>query len=360
MSMRKRTALLLAFMLPILVLTVFSAQYINPVKGGSAQYELDGSIAPKIQIVNNQNQNITMHIGDLILSDNDALIIRDGQLDLKGNLKMSGNSTLILDNGVLYPDFEKGQYSYTLHDNAKIIMQRDSNIESLIFDFILYDNASIDISDSTLSQNIRLDSINATLQVANSYIRVATLYGNSLFINSTLSDINFYGNARIVDSHIEQFEVSSLYHSIYVDLVNSTYDRVNTDFIGQGVIRINWPLTILVESQGAPLQNADVQVYSQANNSLVAKLTTANDGKALFELPALEISESGQTNLGDYTIKVTQNERLAQESITLNSSTQKTISIDNSPFITFAVAIAIGLVLTVITVTLILKRKHKR
>jgi hypothetical protein len=237
---------------------------------------------------------------------------------------------------------------------------RDSNIESLIFDFILYDNASIDVSDSTLSQNIRLDSINATLQVANSYIRVATLYGNSSFVNSTLSDMNFYGNARIVDSHIEQFEVSSLYHPIYVDLVNSTYDRVNTDFIGQGVIRVNWPLTILVESQGEPLQDADVQIYSQANNSLVAQLTTANDGKALFELPALEISESGQTNLGDYTIKVTQNERLAQESITLTSSMQKTISMDNSQIIMYAVAIAIGLALTIITVTLILKRKHKR
>lgn len=309
-------------------------------------------------------QNITMHTGDLVLSNNEVLLIKDAQLNLKGNLIMNGNSILILDNGVLYPDFEKGQYSYKLHDNSKIIMQNNSKIESLIFDFMLYDSASIDISDSILSQNIRLDSINATLQAVNSYIRVASIYGYSLIINSTSSELNFYGNARIVNSQIEQFEVSSLYHPIYVDLVNSTYDRLYTDFIGQGVIRVYWYLRVLVESQGTPLQDADVQVYSQANGSLVAQDTTSSDGRVQFELLALEISEHGETYLGDYTIRVNQNQAQTQETVMLNSSMQKTISISTdsqrAQAVMYAVLVIVAALIIGALTILFLKRNRKR
>ncbi|MGE5556081.1 MAG: hypothetical protein ACM3UY_07465 [Methanocella sp.] len=305
-------------------------------------------------------QNITVHTGDLILTNNDVLLIKDAQLNLKGNLRMNGNSTLILDNGTLYPDFGKGQFSYTLHDNAKITMQKGSDIESLIFDFILYDNSSINILDSKLSQNIRLDSINATLQAVNSSIRVATIYGDSSFINSSLSDLNFYGNARIVNSHIEQFEVSSLYRPIHVDLVNSTYDRVNTDFIGQGVIRVYWYLTVLVESQGTPVQDAIVQIYAQANNSLVAEQNATSEGKAQFELPALEISEHGETQTSEYTIRVNQNQTQVQENVTLNASMEKTVSLSADLQIIIFAVIAVIVILVVVVFLIFLFRKKRK
>ncbi|MDI9577935.1 MAG: carboxypeptidase-like regulatory domain-containing protein [Thermoproteota archaeon] len=311
-------------------------------------------------------QNITMHTGDLVLGNNDVLLIKDAQLNLKGNLVMSGNSILILDNGVLYPDFEKGQYSYKLYENSKIVMQNNSKIESLIFDFILYDNAGINITESNLAKSIILERVNATLQAVNSHISTVDAYGGGgtsqiRITNSTAGQLRLSCNSRLVDSHIDSIVVTNNISPIYVDVINSTYDQLDTSNLGQGIVRTYWYLTVLVESQGTPVQDAVVQIYSQANNSLVAEQTTSSEGTAQFELPALEISEHGETQIGEYTIRVNQNQTQVQENVTLNASMEKTVSLSaDLQIIIFAVIAVIVILVVVVFLILLFRKKRKQ
>lgn len=275
-----------------------------------------------------EQQNITIHNGDMFLDNDDIIVIKDAQLDLNGSLLMTGNSTLILDNGILYPAFEKGEHSYILRDNAKIIMQRGSKIVSGIFDFIIYDNALVNMSDSYLEKSITIDLPNATLHAVKSEIRSVWLYAPSRLhiTNSTAGQLLCFGDACIVDSHIQSLVVAQNAYPIYVDLVNSTYDQLDTTNLGKGIVHIKWYLMISVESQGTSLQGVNVQVYYAVNNSLAAHQTTSSDGRVRFELPEWEITERGNTYLGNYTIKANKDETQIQENIILNSSKQIALS----------------------------------
>lgn len=285
-----------------------------------------------LNLASAEQQNTTIHTGDMFLDNDDVIVIKDAQLDLNGSLLMTGNSSLILDNGILYPAFEKGQHSYTLHDNAKIIMRRGSKIVSGIFDFIIYDNALVNISDSYLEKSITIDLPNAALNAVNSQIRSVWLYAPSRLqiSNSTAEQLLCFGDARIVDSHIQSLVVAQSTYPITVDLVNATYDQLDTTNLGKGIVHVKWYLTVSAESQGIPLQGVNVQVYYVANDSLVAQQTTSSDGRILFELTEWEITEHGDTYLGNYTIKASKDETQTQENIILDSSKQITISISTS------------------------------
>jgi hypothetical protein len=303
-----------------------------------------------------QQANVTAYIGDVVLSGNDVMAVKDAQLNLNGNLLMSGNSTLILDNGILYPAFEKGQHSFILHDNARIIMKRGSKIVSGIFDFIIYDNALVDVSDSNLEKSITIDLPNATLQVINSQIRSVWLYGSSRLqiINSTAGQLLCHGDARIVDSHIQSLAVAQNAYPIYVDLVNSTYDQLDTTNLGKGIVHVNWYLMISVESQGTPLQGANVQVYYVANDSLAAQQTTPSSGQVQFELPEWEITEVGSRYLGDYTVKTSYGAAQAEANVSLTASKDMTVELpkETEPFPTALVIAAIIIVIGAVAITL--------
>jgi hypothetical protein len=315
-----------------------------------------------------QQYNITSHVGDLILEGNDDMLIKDAQLDLNGSLLMSGNSTLVLDNGRLYPAFEKGQHSFIMHDNAKIIMRRGSEIVSGIFDFIIYDNALVDVSDSNLEKGITIDLPNATLHAVNSQIRVATVQTTSRIqiINSTAGQLLCHGDARVVDSHIESLVVAHNFYPIYVDLVNSTYDQLDTTKLGKGIANVKWYLMISVESQGTPLQGVNVQVYYAANDSLAAQQTTSSDGRVQFELSEWEITEVGNLYLGNYTVIADQGAAKTEANVTLNASKDVTVELPQEtalPPELLLTALFVALIASVVVVgvgLLIYFKKRKR
>jgi hypothetical protein len=93
------------------------------------------------------------------------------------------------------------------------------------------------------------------------------------------------------------------------------------------MIRVYWYLMVsVVDLNGIRLSDAEIQVYS-SDGSLVASQTTSKDGCVQFELLSLEISKHGETIHGDYTLKVVYSQNTIQENINLNSSMQKTITI---------------------------------
>ena len=313
-----------------------------------------------------EQQNITMHTGDIVLNNDDVMLVKDAQLDLNGSLLMSGNSTLILDNGILYPAFEKGQHSFILHDNARIIMRRGSEIVSGVFDFIIYDNALVDVSDSNLEKSITIDLPNATLQAVNSQIRSVWLYGSSRLqiTNSTAGQLLCFGDARIVDSHIQSLVVAQNAYPIYVDLVNSTYDELDTTKLGKGIVHVYWYLMISVESQGTPLQGVNVQVYYAANDSLAAQQTTTSEGIVQFELPEWEITEVENLYLGNYTVIAHHGAVKTEANVTLTSSQDMTVELSQgttSPQELLPALVIALIALVAVVVGLLLyfkKRKH--
>jgi 5-hydroxyisourate hydrolase-like protein (transthyretin family) len=313
-----------------------------------------------------QQANVTAHIGDVVLSGNDVMVVKDVQLDLNGSLLMSVNSTLILDNGILYPAFEKGQHSFILHDNARIIMRRGSKIVSGIFDFTIHDNALVNMSDSDLEKSITIDLPHATLHAVNSQIRAAEVYGTSRLqiVNSTAGQLLCHGDAHVVDSHIQSLVVAQNAYPIYVDLVNTTYDQLDTTNLGKGIVHVNWYLMISVESQGTPLQGVNVQVYYVANDSLAAQQTTPSDGRVQFELPEWEITEAGSRYLGDYTVKTSYGAAQAEANVTLTASKDMTVELpkETEPFPTALVIAAIIIAAGAVAITLgtIVHRRKKR
>jgi len=141
-------------------------------------------------------------------------------------------------NSELYPVFGRRQESYILRDNARIIMRRGPKIVSGIFDFTIHDNALVNMSNSYLEAFITIDLPHATLHTVNSQIRAAKVYGTSRLqiINSTAGQLLCHGDARAVDSHIESLVVAHNFYPIYIDLVNATYDELDTTNIGKGIV----------------------------------------------------------------------------------------------------------------------------
>jgi hypothetical protein len=247
-------------------------------------------------------------------------------------------------------------------------MRRGSKIVSGIFDFIIYDNALVDVSNSILEKSITIDLPNATLQAVNSQIRVATVYGVSRIqiTNSTAGQLSCHGDARLVDSHIQSLVVAQNAYPIYVDLVNSTYDELDTTNLGKGVVHVYWYLMVSVESQGTPLQGVNVQVYYAANDSLAAQQTTPNDGRVQFELPEWEITEVGNLYLGDYTVIAHHDTAETEANVTLTASKDVTVELpqETAPpperFPTTAIVIALILIAFISIGLLVYLKKHKR
>jgi hypothetical protein len=363
---KMRMSILAALVLIVSIGIAVSWSQTVTAKQGKSILNVYGEKNDLAMLASAEQQNITMHTGDIVLNNDDVMLVKDAQLDLDGSLLMSGNSTLILDNGILYPAFEKGYHFYTLHDNARIIMRRGSKIVSGIFDFTIHDNALVNMSDSYLEAFITIYLPNATLHAVNSQIRAAKVYGTSRLqiINSTAGQLLCHGDARLVDSHIDSLVVAHNFYPIYIDLVNATYDELDTTIIGKGIVHVKWYLMISVESQGTPLQGANVQVYYVANDSLAAQQTTPSDGRVQFELPEWEITEVGSRYLGDYTVKTSYGAAQAEANVTLTASKDMTVELpkETEPFPT-ALVIAATIIATgavAITLGIIVYRRKKR
>ncbi|MCL2642282.1 MAG: hypothetical protein FWD52_02025 [Candidatus Bathyarchaeota archaeon] len=272
------------------------------------------------------------------MSGNDVLHLKNEDVYWVGALDMSGNSVLILDNAAIYnSDRNRRQNCYSsLRDNAKIILQNNSTIDHFMWGLALYDDASIFITDSTLKLGLILGSNGTSAHIVNSNLVSASsdVGGDFLMVNSTVMSLTFQGSsARIVNSRIENgLTVSSSDYPVCVDLVNSTYgmpinEAYTVEYFRQGVICVYWFLGVEVVSDvGVSLSGVDVQIYS-SDGALVAQQTTSKNGNTQFELLTLEISKHGETFHGNYIIKVTCDQTQIQETINLETSTQKTITI---------------------------------
>ena len=246
-----------------------------------------------------QQTNVTSHFGNLILAGNDTMLIKDAKFELNGSLRMSGNSTLIIDNSELHPGFGRWQGSYELRDNAKMIVKRGSYITSGIFDFKLYDNALLNVTNSEVSKSVEGMDAGIRIQSFGSHFRVLSVSagflqmnnssgssvgcgGNAQIANSTIDNLGVSGNARIVDSRIGSLGVSGgspphggyfgLYTTCY--LIDSAYGSLDKSNLYRGTIYFGWHLTVTVESKGQPIEGANVQVYHAHNGSLAAQQST--------------------------------------------------------------------------------------
>lgn len=291
--------------------------------------------------------NVTSHTGDIVLDGNDVMLIKDARFELNGSLLMSGNSTLILDNSELYPVFGRWQESYELRDNAKMIVKRGSYITSGIFDFRLYDNTLLNVTNSEVSKfvegmhaGIRVQSFGSHfrvlsvmaggfLQMVNSSGSIVECDGDAQIVNSTIESLTVARNARIVDSYVESLAVrggsSQAPSSLTCYLINSTYGGLDKDAFDKGAIYVGWHLTIIVESEGQPVEGANVEIYYVHNGSLAEQQVTQSDGKAQFDLMEWRITELGSQYVGDYRINVSYDTTQTEETITLTSSQELTI-----------------------------------
>ena len=289
--------------------------------------------------------NVTAHTGDIILEGTDVMLIKDAKFELNGSLLMSGDSTLILDNAELYPAFGRWIESYELHDNAKIIMKRGSSIGSMIFSFRLYDNAVLNVTDSTVEKSvegmglgIRIQSFGsyfrvlsgAVLQMYDSSAQVVQCCGDSQIVNSTIEELTVDQNAKIVDSHIKALTVrggnGQAPYPLSCYLINSTYEDINKDVFDKGTLYVGWHLTVILEDTGQAIEGAKVAVYYVTNGSLAEQKTTSGDGKAQFDLVEWRITELGSQYVGDYRIKVSYGITEPEKTITLSSSQELVFS----------------------------------
>jgi hypothetical protein len=337
-----------------------------------------------------QQTNVTAHTGDIILSGNDVMVVKDARFELNGSLLMSGNSTLILDNAVWVPIISPYGNSYTMHDNSQLILRRGSQLQSAgIYDLHIYDNALINLTDSSIEKSVygwpssRVQMLNSNVSYlaldSDSRGRSSLLMvnsagtvgcnGNTEIVNSALSALAVSLDARIVDSSIGSLVVrggsspNDGYFGPYVTcyLINSTYGSLDKGNFYNGTIYIEWQLTVSVESEGQPVEGANVQVYYSHNGSLAAQQTTLSNGEVQFDLPETEITPLGSIYLGNYTVKISCGATQAEENITLDSSKQITIpmQIYIPQFPTFLVLVLFVMISLLIILIVLLFRKKK-
>ena len=121
---------------------------------------------------------------------------------------------------------------------------------------------------------------------------------------------------------------------------------------------------ISVESQGTPLQGANVQVYYAANDSLAAQQTTTSEGIVQFELPEWEITEVENLYLGNYTVIAHHGAVKTEANVTLTSSQDMTVELSQgttSPQELLPALVIALIALVAVVVGLLLyfkKRKH--
>jgi hypothetical protein len=313
-------------------------------------------------------QNVTAYTGDIILDGTDVMLIKDAKLELNGGLLMRGDSTLILDNAELYPAFGRWQESYELHDNAKIVMKRGSSIGSGIFNFRLYDNSLLDVTNSKVEKSvegmdtgIRIQSfgsyfrvlsmlIGGVLEMHNSSAQVVGCDGDSQIVNSTIDELTVDQNARIVDSQIKSLTVrggnGQAPHPLSCYLINSTYGNLNKDAFDKGTLYVGWHLNVTVEDAGQIVKGAKVEVYYVTNGSLAQQKVTSSDGKAQFDLVEWKLTELGNQYVGDYRIKASYGTTETQ-TITLTSSQELVISESSTTWIILPVILVAALVIIV-------------
>jgi hypothetical protein len=336
-------------------------------------------------LVSVQQTNATSRNGDLVLSGNDFMVIKDAQFTLNGSLLMSSNSTLVLDNTVLIiAQPANWVHRCTMRNSSHLILKNNARFTNVpLFDFYIYDNSLINVTDSTVEERMWLWN-NARVQAFNSKIDMAMYSGGLLMVNSTgtasgtgkieivnsnLTDLGVASSdARIVDSRIDSLSVSggSLpsdgYFGPYVSchLVNSTYGSLDKSNFYNGSLYVEWYLAVAVESEGQPVEGANIQVYHAHDGSLVAQQTTPSNGTVQFILPETQITPLGNTYLGEYTVKTSYREAERQENITLNTSKQMTITLLGTEFPVLPVLLALlSAVIALLLVLLLRKRATK-
>lgn len=116
-------------------------------------------------------------------------------------------------------------------------------------------------------------------------------------------------------------------------LINSTYGGIDKNAFNEGVIYVGWHLTISVESEGQPIEGANVEAYYLHNSSLAEQKATQNNGKVQFDLMEWKITELGSQYVGDYKVRVSYGTSQTEEVVTMSSSKQIVISEfpDNTP-----------------------------
>lgn len=317
-----------------------------------------------------EQQNVTTFQGDLILLKNDTFLVKDARFELHGNILMKDNSTLTLSNAVLVAVLEHSwQYNFTMHDNSTLRLERNSKILSGIFDFKVYDNSVIDLSDSELEKGLVAEPSSA-IDANKSRIRSVDLIGDISgkshlsMINSNATSISsFGGDATIVDSRVESITVLGQIPTSIL-LMNSTYDNLEKDQLGRGVIYVGWHLIVSLESRGRPLGGTLIEVYYAHNSSLAAEKVTGEDGNAKFDLLEWEITELGSLFLGDYIVKTKYSNVEKEETISLRSSMHITLEIGevaaflNTNSIAL-IAITVGVTVVIIGTYSLKKRKQK-
>jgi len=331
-----------------------------------------------------QQTNVTAHIGDLALSGNDVMVVKDARFELNGSLLITDNSTLILDNAVWLPILSPHGNSYTMKNSSQLILRNNSQFLSggiLREALYIYDNALINLTDSSMEIRVYgwpssiVQMFNSTAYVAldsdargrSSLLMVNSagtvgVYGNTEIVNSTLTDLAVSLDARVVDSSIGSLVVrggsspNAGYFGPYVKcyLINSTYGSLDKSNFYSGAIYVEWYLTVTVESEGQPVESANVQVYYAHDGSLAAQQTTPSSGQVQFELPEWEITEIGSRYLGDYTVKTSYGAAQAEANVTLTASKDMTVELpkETEPFPTALVIAAIIIATGAVAITL--------
>lgn len=286
-------------------------------------------------VVSSNGQNITTYEGDLVLENDDVFLVKDARFELEGNLLMRDNSILILENATFVPihDFA-GQYNYTMHGNAKLILRRNSRFVDGSFDFKIYDNSMINVTDSELEKGVTTEPY-ATIHALNSKLGVVELIGG-LSDTLSLSMINCNADyigclgayARIVDSHVRSITIHGNEYGIsFLDLIGTTYENLNIDQFGDYVIYVSWYLTVSVESGDQLVEGANVKVYPADDDSPVKEGTTDSDGNIQFILPGRVVRKFGDIYVEGYNVTASYNNTYGEEKVILDSNKWITIKL---------------------------------
>jgi hypothetical protein len=337
-----------------------------------------------------QPTNITTYDGDLALRNNDVLVVKDARFELNGSLLMSGNSTLILDNAVWVPIISPHGNSYTMHGESQLILKRNAQLQSAgISNFRIYDNALINITDSSFEMRI-YGYPTSKVQIFNSNVSYVALdsdsrgrsslfmtnsagivgvNGNTEIINSNLTTLAVALDARIVDSSVDSLIVrggsssTDGFFGPYVkcQLINSTYRNLDKSDFYNGSVYVEWYLTIAVESsEGKPIEGANVQVFYLNNGSLAAQQTTPSNGKVQFNLSETEITPLGSTYVGEFTVRVSYGKTQVEENVILDTNKQITIPTSTkTDFPLFAMLLILVLIVIALLLILLFRKKVK-
>ena len=221
---KMRTSILAALILVVSIGIAVSWSQTVTAKQGKSILNVYGEKNDLVMLASVEQQaNVTAHIGDIVLSGNDVMVVKDARFELNGSLLMSGNSTLILDNAVWVPIISPHGNSYTMHDNSQLILTRNSQLQSAgIYDYLyIYDNALVNLTDTSIEKRVygwpssRVQMFNSTAYVAldsDSRGRSSLLMvnsagtvgcnGNTEIGNSALTALAVSLDARVVDSSI--------------------------------------------------------------------------------------------------------------------------------------------------------------